>query len=296
MQLEQLEYFLTAARHEHVTNAAKECSISQPALSNAIARLENELGVPLFDRSGRNIKLNQFGAVFRRRIERGFHEIEQAYREVREMAGIETGTVSLAVDSPEMLMKLVCGFYEQHPTVYVRENNGNMPSLFRQLENARLDFVICEKSSNAADFDWYPLAMDQMILLTPPGHPLAQREQVYLRDLAEERLVCPRPGVGLRDTLTLLLEAEGLRPTVAFEGDDADTIEHLVAMGVGVTAVSGMAIRINGGLKAENLVQIPLADEKCVREIGIYTKRNHFMSQAAVLFMEYVKAFFQNLQ
>jgi DNA-binding transcriptional LysR family regulator len=293
MQLEQLEYFLTAARHEHVTNAAKECSISQPALSNAIARLENELGVPLFDRSGRNIRLNQFGAVFRDRIERGFHEIEQGYREVREMAGIETGSVSLAVDCPEMLVKLVCGFYEAHPTVYVRENRGNMSSLFRQLDNDRLDFVICEKSSNAGELEWQFLTKDQVILLVNRQHPLAERNAVYLRDLEGEKLVCPRPGVGLRDTLTLLMESEGLRPNIAFEGDDADTIEHLVEMGIGITAVSGVALRLNGGVKSKDLVSLPLVDEKCVREIGIYTKRNHFMSQAAMLFMEYVKEYFR---
>lgn len=296
MQLEQLEYFLTAARFEHVTNAAKACSISQPALSNAIARLENELGVELFDRSGRNIRLNQFGSAFRTHLERGFAEIDQAVREVREMAGLEAGTIALGADSPELLVRPICAFMAQHPQVHLRESQGNMSALFRRLESGQLDFVICERSSSAGDFSWIPLAVDRLVLLTPPDHPLAERETAAMGDLAGERLVCTRPGVGLRDTLDLLLQAENLSPSIVFEGDDSDTIELLVAQGSGLTVVSGLALRVNGGTKLRPFAQVPLAGESCTRELGIYSCRDHFMSQSAQLFLEHLQAFFAGFQ
>lgn len=292
MQLEQLEYFLAAARYEHVTNAAKACSISQPALSNALARLENELGVELFDRSGRNIRLNQFGSAFRTHLQLGFAEIDQAVREVREMAGLECGTVALGVDSPELLVRLVCSFMALHPQVHLRESQGNMSGLFRRLEGGQLDLVICERSTAAAELDWTPLAEDRFVLLVPKEHRLAGQASAAPGDLAEERLVCTRPGVGLRDTLDLLLHAEGLDPAVIFEGDDTDTIEQLVAQGCGVTVVSGLALRINGGTKSSAVVQIPLTGESCSRTLGVYTRQNHFMSQSAELFLEHVKTFF----
>lgn len=96
MELQQLKYFQVVARLEHMTKAAEELHITQPSLSITIARLEEALGAPLFDRFGRNIKLNEFGQLFLKRVERIFRELEEGKREVRDLAGLELGTVNLA--------------------------------------------------------------------------------------------------------------------------------------------------------------------------------------------------------
>lgn len=97
MEFLQLQYFQAVARHEHMTNTAKELNVSQPSLSNSIQRLEKNLGVPLFERQGRNIKLNEFGKTYLQRVEQAFMELEEGQRELTDMAGLEHGVISIAV-------------------------------------------------------------------------------------------------------------------------------------------------------------------------------------------------------
>lgn len=89
MELLQLKYFQTVARLEHMTKAAEELHIAQPSLSKTIARLEKDLGVPLFDRQGRQITLNPFGKVFLKRVERIFHELSEGEREIKDLANLQ---------------------------------------------------------------------------------------------------------------------------------------------------------------------------------------------------------------
>src|SRR2546428_13358678 len=97
MDLLQLHYFRTVARLEHMTRAAEALLIAQPALSQTIARLEDELGVPLFDRLGRRIRLNLFGKAFLERVERVFAELDQGRRELADLVGGEQGRVDLSL-------------------------------------------------------------------------------------------------------------------------------------------------------------------------------------------------------
>src|SRR5215813_15375912 len=98
MDLLQLHYFQTVARLEHVTRAAEELRVAQPALSKTIARLETELGVPLFDRRGRRVALNTCGRAFLRHVERLFMALEDGRQELADLASLTRGTVTVAPD------------------------------------------------------------------------------------------------------------------------------------------------------------------------------------------------------
>src|SRR5258708_33114532 len=110
MDLLQLKYFQAVAQLEHMTRAAEQLSIAQPFLSQSIAKLEEDLGVPLFDRQGRRIQLNQFGKVFLKRVERVFVELDEGRREVADLAGLEHGLIALAVASTQPLPDLLSAF------------------------------------------------------------------------------------------------------------------------------------------------------------------------------------------
>lgn len=100
MEWEQLEYFQTLAQMQHVTKAAKSLSITQPALSRSIARLENHLGVPLFDRHGRSITLNQYGHIFLRRVQAMMKEYTEGKEEIQALLKPDQGEVSLGFCIP----------------------------------------------------------------------------------------------------------------------------------------------------------------------------------------------------
>src|SRR5947208_2509200 len=95
VEWQQLEYFREVAQHEHITQAASQLSVSQPAVSRSIARLEHELGVPLFERQGRSVKLNRYGRAFLAHVERALAEVSEGQRELSDMVGPVRGTVAI---------------------------------------------------------------------------------------------------------------------------------------------------------------------------------------------------------
>ena len=127
MDLLQLRYFLVVARREHISKAAEELYIAQPSLSRTIRRLEKEIGVPLFDRRGKSIRLNQFGQAFLEYVEQQFRLLEEGQHKVREMAGLEQGDISLAAASLLWLPDLV-----HRPKWCISSKLGYATSAFQQ--------------------------------------------------------------------------------------------------------------------------------------------------------------------
>src|SRR5947209_9180293 len=118
MELLQLKYFQTVARLEHMTRAAEVLGIAQPALSQTIARLEEELGTPLFDRLGRRIYLNAYGRAYLQRVERIFAELEQGQRELADLTGGKQGQVELALSAATHLVHdLLFDISQHHPHI-----------------------------------------------------------------------------------------------------------------------------------------------------------------------------------
>jgi DNA-binding transcriptional LysR family regulator len=124
LNLLQLQYFQTVARLEHMTKAAQELNVSQPSLSNTMSRLEESLGVPLFVRQGRQIRLTTFGRQFLQRVNLAFFELEKGKREMEEMAGGEKGIISFAVTLPNALPVLLKEFLEIHPQAKLIQNQA----------------------------------------------------------------------------------------------------------------------------------------------------------------------------
>src|ERR1700761_4216649 len=137
MIADQLRYFLAAARHEHLGRAAEELGMSQPALSRSILKLEEELGVQLFDRAGRGVRLNSAGKILLRRIERAHAECEDAVRELREQRTLSRKTVSIgyfATFGVRLIPELVKSFCAAEPGVQFQFFEGPSPALAEQLQ------------------------------------------------------------------------------------------------------------------------------------------------------------------
>src|SRR5690348_11700104 len=120
MELTQLRYFQTVARLQHMTQAAREINIAQPSLSQAIAKLEDELGAPLFERRGRNIRLNAFGKAFLVWVERATNALDAGKREVADLAGLEHGVIKLGFHTMHAFTEPLRLFQRRYPNVAFR--------------------------------------------------------------------------------------------------------------------------------------------------------------------------------
>lgn len=151
MELHQLRYFQMVARLGHMTQAAEILHVAQPSLSRSIALLEQEIGVPLFDRTGRRIYLNQYGEILLRRVEFLFNGLERARHEITDLHGEAQGRVVLSVShssSLYLLPLLLSSFREHYPEIHFQINTyQDTPhsrfAVFKQLEEGGANLCLC---------------------------------------------------------------------------------------------------------------------------------------------------------
>ncbi len=298
MDLLQLRYFQTVARYEHMTQAARELGIAQPSLSQTIARLEEELGVPLFDRQGRQIRLNQFGRTFLQRVERIFSELEDGRRELADLAGLEQGRVALSIFSTPLMPDLLSAFQVEHPRVSFRlllQRTSNVREVQQQLERGEVDLCITMAPIDHPNIIWRPLLTEELYSLVPAGHLLAGRESIHLREVAYETFIGLEPGTIMRDLTDGFCRQAGFIPNVAFEGDEPSTISGLVSAGLGVGFIGAFVWPYYKAVQAA-AVRIQIAEPQCRRIIGLAWHETRYLSHAAHAFREFVVGYFKRLE
>lgn len=294
MEFLQLKYFQAIARHEHITKAAKELNVSQPSLSNSINRLEKRLGVPLFERQGRHVKLNAFGKTYLRRVERAFLELEEGEREITDMAGLEHGTVSISVTLPYVLPMMLKEFLTLHPHIRIIQRQlGSVLEMRSELENADIDFCISTTQINGPDIEWLTLAEEELCLTVPKGHRFASRESISLIEAEDEPFIALSSRSNFREITDGFCRKAGFEPHVAFELEEVSSIQTLVEMGLGITFT--LPLSLGNRASSPGTVQLKITDPTCRRTFGIAWNRKHYLSQAAVHFRDFAISFFGKL-
>ncbi|MGG2108818.1 LysR family transcriptional regulator, partial [Lysinibacillus pakistanensis] len=168
MEWQQLEYFVTVAKLEHMTRAAEALAISQPALSRSISKLEEELGVPLFDRQGRSIMLNRYGELFLYRVQRMRKEYEKAVLELQELNNPELGDVSLGflhTLGTSIVPDLIRAFRQQHPQIRFHFTQNYSHSQLKQLLAGELDLCLLAAIDTEPPVCWRELWRDELFIM-----------------------------------------------------------------------------------------------------------------------------------
>lgn len=293
MELLQLKYFQIVARYEHMTRAAKELRIAQPALSQTIAKLEAEVGVPLFDRQGRHIKLNPFGKAFLKHMDRALSAIEDGLQEVKDLAGMDQGFITLSVVSTQVLGDLLRAFHQEHPNVKFRVHQHPVQTVIQQLHSGEVDLCITSLPMEHAGIDAVTLINDEIILIVPHEHRLADRQSVRLSEVAEDTFISLKKGSNMRDLTDRYFEQAGIQPDIAFEIDEPASVRSLVKAGLGISFSTRLNMRY-----WDHTTVVPLRIEEpvCQRPIGIAWKSDRFHSLAVRSFRQFVLDYFNGLQ
>ena len=290
MDLLQLRYFQAVARHQHVSRAAAELRVAQPALSRAIARLEAELGVPLFDRRGRRVRLNRFGAMFLARAGRALDELDQGQHELRDAAGLAQGTVAVAAETLRTLSGLVAGFLAGHPGVSFRLFQSPAPAMAAQLQAGEVDLCLASQplpgpALASAGLVSIELLSEEVLLAVPPSHRLAGRTRAGVGELAGEPFVTTRPGYWQR-ALTDRLFTDAV---IVCEGDEPYAIRGLISAGVGIGLMPAMARR----LAPDPPVGWLHLDVPCRRTLSLVWRADAYQPAAARALVEFAAGYFR---
>jgi len=293
MEWQQLEYFQVVARLEHFTRAAEQLSLSQPALSRAIARLEAELGVPLFERQGRRVRLTRYGRVFLAHAERALQAIDAGKREISDMAGPERGVVALAflkTLGARVLPEALGAFRERHPAVRFQLTQNHSSALLDLLAEGEVDLCLFAPPEERPGMRWEPVLTEEIYVVAAPGHPLANREVIALAELANEPLILLKPGYGMRRITDALCRQAGFTPRIAFEGEDAATVTGLATAGLGVGFIPALAVA-----ERPDARYLRVSEPRCERIIALAWMEERYLSAAATLFRDFTLAYFAEL-
>ncbi|MEU2357529.1 LysR family transcriptional regulator [Streptomyces misionensis] len=240
MDLQVLRAFQAVAEGLTVTEAAAEARITQPALSRALRRLEEEVGAELLQRVGRVLRPTPAGRVFKEYVDAALDSYDRGRRAVAEVVDPDTGLVSLAflhTLGTWLVPGLVTGFREEYPGVRFELHQDGESGLVQHLLDATADLMITSGDPDHPLITWRRLLVEPLWLAVPTGHRLARHRRVRLAEVAEEPFILLKPGYGLRSVTEELCQEAGFAPRVAFEGEEVQTLRGLVAAGLGVSLI-----------------------------------------------------------
>jgi len=285
MNLDELRWFVVLAETEHVTDAAAELGISQPTLSRALARLEEQLGVPLFDRVNRRLRRNGYGEILLEHANRAIAEMRSATERIAAERDPDTGTVRLAFlhsQASGYVPDLLRRFRAEAPGVQFHLVQGAAHEIVERLAGGQADLAIT--SPRPDGYRWRGLYVERLCLAVPRGHPFASRARIRLADAGGEAFVGLAPGFGLRQLTDELCAEAGIEPDVVFEAMEIPTMEGLVAAGFGVAIVP-----MPRPERAEpGAVYLPLAQTSAKRQLGLAWSADRALPPVAKRFAEFV--------
>lgn len=293
MELRQIQYFIEVAKREHVTEAAHTLHVAQSAISRQIANLETELGVSLFIREGRNVKLTSVGKIFLQHAEMAVHEIEMAKQKIKEFLDPERGTIRVGFTSSlaaNPLPAVISAFRSRYPDIGFQLRQGAYKQLIDSVINGEIDLAflgpVPTQEKNVRSHIFFA---ENIFALLPSKHPLAKQQTLRLNQLQEDTFVLFPPGFILRNIVVNACSQMGFEPKVSFEGEDIDAIKGLVAAGLGVTLLPEVTLIDN---MPRETVKIPIIEPNVTRTVGIIIPTNRDLPPSEKLFYDFVKEFF----
>ncbi|GAA3399691.1 LysR family transcriptional regulator [Paenibacillus hodogayensis] len=296
MELRQIQYFIEVAKLEHVTEASYVLHVAQSAVSRQIFKLEAELGVDLFIRDGRKVRLTPIGKMFLGHMQQALQVIEKAQQEIEDFLDPQRGTVRIGFPSSlasHMLPMVISAFRDKYPKVQFQLQHGSYRELIDLVSKGMLNLSLIgpvPKGSKQINGD--TLFLERIVALLPAHHPLAGQTSLKLSQLRNDNFVLFPEGFVLRDLVIDACASQGFEPIISFEGDDIDAIRGLVAAGLGITLLPEIAL--NDSIP-RSTVKIHFEDPQVTRSVGIITPASRELPPTEKLFYDFIKTFFANV-
>ncbi|MEZ5063701.1 MAG: LysR family transcriptional regulator [bacterium] len=292
MDVRSLRYFVAVADRRSFAAAAREVGVSQPAVSQAIAQLEDELAARLFDRGGRRVSLTPEGESFLESARRVVHDFDDLPARLDRARGrvrgrLEIGTTDVA--SIYVLPKVYRAYRRRFPDVEISVRVEGTESLLRQLADRTIELAVITLAAGdrvadvPAPFTAEPLFREHLDFLVSRTHPLADRTRISLPELAEHGLITFKAESITRQAVDALFREHGEEPRIAMEMSSPEAIKRLVevGLGVGVLPARSVAAEIRSGA----LVPLAVRAGKLTRELGIARDARRTPSPAAEAFL-----------
>lgn len=291
MNLYHLRYFVTLAEIEHYTKAAEILSITQPSLSHAIINLEEELGIKLFEKEGRNIVLTRDGKDFLYDVKNSLEILDKSIKKM-EMLGKGNGVVNIAflrIMGTFFLPKAIKNFISKNKGKKIHFNlhtdTGMSLDLLEGVKNRKYDIAFCSKFEDDPLIEFTPVSSQNLILAVNPKHPLAKKSSIDLKETLGYPYIMFKKKSGLRHVTDLLFTKIGGFPeNVIFETEEDQIIAGFVAEGFGIAILPDMEILDVLGIK-----KIKIKNSSWERKLYMAVLKNSYQTKAVKNFCDFIK-------
>ncbi len=298
MNLKQLYYFKRLAEKQHYTEAASSLFITQPSLSHAISELEKELGVLLFEKSGRNVRITQGGKLFLPYVENALLALENGRQALRQLYGPQDDIISLAfiyTMGATVVPRLIDRFIHLAGNENKRFcfHQGATALLVENLKADKCDMAICSLVADEPDIEFLPLLSQELVLVTSRDHPLAQ--QGYTEVTLEQAIAYPfiffSPNSGLRQFIDKMFLQKKLIPDIACYVEEDTAMVGLVSINYGIAIMPRISTLVHANVQVLNI-----KDPGPTRYIYLATRKDKQLSPAAQGFKKFIFSACQTLQ
>ena len=293
MELLQLRYFKMLAEEPHMTRVAEKLHISQSSLSKTIKLLEDELGVKLFDRQGKSLRLNENGRIFHLHIAAALSEINNARKELTDRNSTSYPDLFLYVQAGiSMLPDILGGFSKQYPHIHFSISKKQ----YQEFDSVRrtCDFTFDLPRLDAKDNGHSVTLLEEEFLIAfPPSHWAAGRPWIDLIELKDEPFLTFIPTATYRYNTEQFCQAAGFQPNFILECHDWQTLCGFVRIGMGIAFVPKYTWF---SYDNSELSLVPVRSPHCYRTINLSWDGQAYLSSSAQLFRDYVIEYFSRFR
>ena len=287
MDFSRLALFAAVARNSSFTRAADDLHLSQPAVSQHIRLLEAELGVTLFHRLGNRVELTDAGHIVQDYAQRISILTEETRRVLGELQGLQHGFLRIGASSTPglyLLPEAVAQFQREHPQVEVSLTITNSAGVSHQILHGEMDIgFVGWPPKDVAGLQVRPFAEDEIVLIVPPHHALANQREYAPAAFAQETLVVRERGSGTRQVVEAETARLGLRPARVMELTGCEAAKRAVAAGLGLAFVSRRAVVLE---ETSGLLCLPaISDLRFRRQLYALTRKDARPSAAVLAFL-----------
>lgn len=286
MNLKHLRYFVRVAELGSFTAAAEQLRLAQPAVSMAIQKLEQTLGISLFHRHDRQIALTDEGRELLMHARRVLMAAEEAEHAMQELSGLKRGEVRIGI--PGMLGSyyfppILMAFRHRYPELQISVIEAGTRKLQQMLLNGEIDIGVIVEDSASTELELCPFLREEMMVVMADDHPLAACERIAPEDFFAQELVLFKEGYFHREVINRLLAETGLHPHIGFETNLIPLIKQIVKQGFGISTLLQMVIRDEPALVARPFEQAVILD------LSLAWRKGGYLSRANRTFIEFLE-------
>lgn len=289
MNIRDIEYIVAVADQGSFSGAALRCNVSQPSLSAQIKKVEEQLGLQIFERTKRSVRLSLYGQSFLVHARRILAEVEGMRADAHQQIDPFTGNLSLgaiATVAPYFFPRILPHMKRAAPQLSLLLKESVTGTLIREMLEGMTDMALLSLPTDSNAFETVPLFDDPFFLAVAKDHPLAHEDSIDEDSLRSEKLILLEDEHCMRAQALAICKHSHMLEDKAFQATSLETIRHVVATGQGMTLMPGIARRDNDGI-----AYIPITGKHYSRTIGLAWEKGHDRSS----FFHAVAALMQDL-